>query len=165
MQFQIGDRVVHPIHGVGTIMRYSQQQFVGQNTQQYYEVSAGAHSTRLWVPIDEQGSSTLRRIASKHMLGECRRLLGSAPVPFDKDRKVRQVEIAARLKGGLLPALCEMVRDLRARNRKMPLGVTEETLLRKISKSLCDEWAASGDISPASALCEIEDLLRANRHA
>jgi CarD family transcriptional regulator len=165
MKFQIGDRVVHPIHGVGTVMRLTKQQFGEVTARQYYEVNAGAHSTQLWVPIDEQGFATLRGIASKHSLGECRRLLSSAPVPLDKDRKIRQLEIAARLKGGLLPALCEMVRDLRGRSHQMPLGATEETLLRKISKSLCEEWAASDGVTPASALCEIEDLLQTSHSA
>jgi CarD family transcriptional regulator len=162
MQFQIGDRVVHPIHGVGTVTRLSEQQFGGDKARHYYEVTAGAHSTRLWVPIDDHGVATLRGIASKRSLGECRRLLSSAPVALDKDRKIRQIEIAERLKSGLLPALCEMVRDLRARSQKIPLGTTEETLLRRISKSLCEEWAASDETSPANALCEIEDLLQAS---
>ena len=163
MQFQIGDRVIHPVHGVGTIMGYTEQQFVEGNIQHYYEVTtAGAHSSRLWVPINEQGSTTLRKIASKQTLGECRRLLRATPIPFDKNRKVRQVEIAMRLKDGLLPALCVMVRDLRARSKKLTLGATEETLLKRISKALCEEWAASEEVSPATALCEIEDLLREN---
>lgn len=165
MQFQIGDRVVHPVYGVGTVMRFTKQQFVKERVQQYYEVVTGSHGTQVWVPIDEQGSTVLRGIASKHSLGECRRLLSSAPVPLDKDRKIRQLEIAARLKGGLLPALCEMVRDLRARSQKIPLGTVEETLLRKTFKALCEEWAASDGVSPANALSEIEDLLQARVRA
>ncbi len=165
MQFQIGDRVVHPVHGVGTVMQCSEQQFGGAKARQYYEVVTGSFSTRLWVPINEQGSTVLRGIASKHSLGECRRLLSSVPVPLDNDRKVRQLEIAARLKSGLLPALCEMVRDLRARSQKASLGASEQTLLRKISNALCEEWAAADGVSAASALREIEDLLQAGRHA
>jgi CarD family transcriptional regulator len=164
MQFQIGDRVIHPIHGLGTVMTFTEQQLVGEKTRQYYEVATEEHHTRLWVPINEQGSIVLRKIASKHSLGECRRLLSGAPVPLHKDRKIRQVEIAARVKDGLLPALCELVRDLRARSQKTPLGAVEETLLRRISKALCEEWAAADGISPVSAQREIEDLLQAGHH-
>ena len=78
---------------------------------------------------------------------------------------MRQVEIGARLKGGLLPALCEAVRDLRALSSKAPLPPTDERVLRRIYKALCEEWAASEGVSSQSALHEIEDLLQQSRTA
>lgn len=158
MQFQIGDYVVHPIHGVGTVKTVSAQRFGTGQARQYYEVATSGPT--LWVPVDEQGHSILREIASKRSLGECRRLLSSNPVPLDSNSKVRQVEIADRLKGGLLPALCEMVRDLRARGSKAPLGQPEGRVLKRIFKALVEEWAASEGVSAEAALHEIEDLLQ-----
>jgi CarD family transcriptional regulator, regulator of rRNA transcription len=158
MQFQIGDQVVHPVYGVGTIKTLSKQRFAGERMRQYYEVATGGPI--VWVPINEQGSTVLRRIALKQSLAECRQLLSSAPVLMDKDRKIRQLEIATRLQGGLLPALCEMVRDLRAQSQRKPLGITEDNLLRKTFKALCDEWAASDGVTAQTALHEIESLLQ-----
>ncbi len=158
MRFRIGARVVHPVHGVGTVKSISQQRFVGEKALSYYEVVTGGPT--VWVPINTQGTTNLRGISSKASLNECRSLLMRHPVRLDKNHRVRQVEIAARLRGGLLPAQCAMVRDLRAQSYSRPLGATEEDLLRKISKSVCDEWAASDGVSPASALHEIEDLLK-----
>lgn len=158
MTFQIGDRVVHPVHGVGTVKTLTEQQFGGAPSRRYYEVTT--QGPTVWVPIDEQGHAGLRGIASKAILAECRDLLLGDPIPFDNNRHVRELEIATRLKGGILPAMCEMVRDLRARGWGIPLGVAEEKLLRKIYKVLCDEWAVSDGVSPASALHEIEDLLK-----
>lgn len=158
MTFQIGDRVVHPIHGVGTVKTLSEQQFGRAPMRRYYEVTTAGPT--VWVPIDEQGHAELREIATKSSLAECRDLLLGDPIPFDSNREIRQLEIATRLKGGLLPVLCKMVRDLRARDWGVALGVAEKDLLRKISKSLCDEWAASDGVSPAKAFHEIEDLLR-----
>lgn len=158
MQFQIGDRVVHPVYGLGTVKAFTEQQFGGTKMRQYYEVTT--RGPTVWVPIDERGRTVLRGIASKASLAKCRDLLQGSPIPFDKRRQVRQLEIGGRMKGGLLPAMCEMVRDLRARSWGIALGVTEEELLRRLSKLLCDEWAAADGISPASALHEIEDLLQ-----
>ena len=158
MQFQIGDQVVHPVYGVGTVKAHTQQRFGGETLRQYYEVAT--HGPVVWVPIDERGATVLRGIASKSSLSECRKLLAGHPMHLDNDRRKRQFEIADRLKGGLLPAKCEMVRDLRAQSQVKPLGVTDETLLRKTFKAVCDEWAASEGVTAQSALHEIELLLQ-----
>ncbi len=158
MEFQIGDRVVHPVHGVGTVKAITRDQFTGQKTRQYYEVAAD--SSTVWVPIGDEGVTVLRAIAPKASLTKCRRLLKSEPLPLNKDFRQRQLEISTRLKGGRMPDICEMVRDLRARSREMTLNAAEDALLRRISKALCDEWAACEGVSSAVALQEIEGLLR-----
>ncbi len=161
MRFRIGERVVHPVHGVGTVKSISQQRFVGEKALPYYEVVTGGPT--VWVPVNSQGTANLRGISPKASLNECRSLLMSHPVRLDKNHRVRQVEIATRLKDGLLPARCAVVRDLRAQSWSKPLGVTEQDLLRRISKAVCDEWAASDGVSTAHALDEIEDLLKEGR--
>src|SRR5512140_761317 len=112
MQFQIGDQVVHPIHGVGTITTYSTQHFVGAIARSYYEVK---HSrATVWVPIDEKGQTVLRGIASKGSLNSCRKMLKGTPVPLSKNRQLRQSAITHLLEGKSLSSLCRIVRDLGA---------------------------------------------------
>jgi len=163
MQFEIGDQVVHPFYGVGIVKTLTAQQFGGAATREYYEVAADGIT--VWVPIDEQGLTVLRGIDSKHLLAECRQLLSSDPVVLERNPHMRQLEIATRLKGGLLPALCEMVRDLRARSSQAPLGQTEDRVLRRIFKVLCGEWAAAAGLSAQAAEREIENLLREGRQS
>ncbi len=163
MQFQVGDRVVHPIHGVGTVKSITRQRFVGDKALPYYEVVTGAAT--VWVPVDTQGLPRLRAIVSKASLAECRRLLISDPVRLDRNHKLRQVEISTRLKDGSLSARCAVVRDLRAYSWRKPLGETEDTLLRRISSAIRDEWAASAGIGVNKASIEIEALLDQSRLA
>jgi CarD family transcriptional regulator len=158
MQFQIGDQVVHPVHGVGTITTFSKQRFVGAIARPYYEVTH--RRATVWVPVDERGLTVLRGIASKDSLKSCRKLLKSPPVPLVKNRQQRQHEIAQRLEGRSLPSLCRIVRDLRGASRLKPLGATESDLLHKTFQALCDEWAASDGVTSKLALDEIESLLQ-----
>lgn len=157
MQFQIGDRVVHPVYGVGTVKTLTEQQFGGGKTRHYFEVAT--EGPTVWVPIDEDGRTVMRGVASRQALKECRQLLTSDPMPLEKNRQMRQLEIADRLKAGMLPALCEMLRDLRARSSRAPLGASEDRLLRRITKAVSEEWAVAEGISPASAMREIDGLL------
>ena len=157
MQFQIGDSVVHPVHGVGTIKSFSKRLILGEIAHEYYQVITD--KSIVWVPTNDQGFTILRKVAPKASLNECRGVLRHRPVPLDRDRKIREVELTNLLKDKLLPALCETVRDLRAHSRQTSLGIIESTLLKKTFKALCDEWAASEGVTAAIALNEIESLL------
>ncbi len=158
MKFQIGDRVVHPIHGVVTVQGFSEERFNGNVAQQYYQVGSGGLT--VWVPLDDQGATVLRRIASKDTLIECRRLLKSRPMRLDQDRRVRQFDLTSRAKGASLPVLVEIVRDLTALGERQPLGRSEQELLKKTLKAVGDEWAAVDGVAVPAALDEIESLLQ-----
>jgi CarD family transcriptional regulator len=161
MQFQIGDRVVHPVHGVGTVKSIRQLRSTGEMELAYYEVVTAGPT--VWVPVEADGPNRLREVSSKATLAKCRSVLTSHPTRLDKNHKVRQVEISARLKSGSMSALCELIRDLRARSWGTALSVADEVLLKRIVKSLSEEWAASDGVSTVRALNEIEDLLKAGR--
>lgn len=158
MKFQIGDQVVHPVHGVGTITTFSNQRFVGDIARSYYQVKN--QRVTVWVPVDDQGLSVLRGIASKDSLKDCRRLLKSPAVALVKNRQVRQHDTVQPMENKSLPALCKIVRDLRAVSRQKPLGSTDSELLHKTSQALCDEWAAAEGVTSQFALAEIEALLQ-----
>ncbi len=163
MQFQVGDHVVHPMYGVGTIQSWTEQQFPGGLRRAYYVVKT--EGATVWVPIDAQGGTVLRGIVARQSLAECRRLLSSAPVHLDKNQRMRQLELEGRLKDGLLPALCKTVRDLRALGAQGSLRPTDDRLLKRIYKALCEEWAAAEGVSEQAAVREIEDLLQDSRAA
>ena len=158
MQFQMGEKVVHPVYGVGTITTLSKQQFFGEKAYEYYQVVIG--TATIWVPINDQGSTVLRKIAPKESLNECRRVLKSHPVALNQDRKKRELELAHLLKDKLPPALCETVSALRARSKQKTLGITENNLLKKTLQALGGEWAASDGVTVQTALGEIESLLQ-----
>ncbi len=154
MEFRVGDRVVHSIHGVGTVKSIKRQQFAGDKPSPYYEVVTAAST--VWVPASLEGAK-LRAVASQASLAECRRLLLRDPIPLDKSLKVRQLEISTRLKDTSLAARCALLRDLRARGWAKPLGETEDALLKRISAVVYDEWAASAGVAANAAVVEVEN--------
>ncbi len=158
MQFRVGDRVVHPVHGVVTVQGLSEQRFAGNTPRNYYKVATAGLT--VWVPLDDRGTSVLRRLASKDTLSECRRLLKGRPGALDKDRRVRQMEISDRLKNAELTDLSEIVRDLTALGTRQPLGKSEQELLKRARKALSEEWAIVDGVTAATALDEIDALLQ-----
>ncbi len=165
MQFNIGDNVVHPVYGVGHIVRIEQKKFSDKGVRQYYKVTLSAST--LWIPVDQAHASIgLRLVTARQDLEQYRNLLQSPPMPFD-DEKPQQwhIELTSRLKEGTFPAMCEVVRDLTALDCKKPLGATNKAILRKTQGKLCQEWATAADISVTEAAKEIESLLQAAQNS
>lgn len=162
MQFKVGDFVVHPVYGVGDIVKIEEKRLSEKGAHLYYEIAL-PRST-IWIPVEAQAAVGLRLVTAKSDLDQCRNLLKSAPVPLDTDQpKQRHLELASRLKQGTFRVMCEVVRDLTASGEQKPLGPSDRATLQKTLEKLCQEWATAAGISIAEAIKEINSLLRATQ--
>jgi CarD family transcriptional regulator len=163
MQFKIGDFVVHPVYGVGHIIKIEEKQFSEQEARLYYKVTLSKRT--VWVPVEAQGTLGLRLVTAKSELDRYRTLLKSRPVPLDKNHHRRHLELVSRLKQGSFQGVCEVVRDLTAWGWRKPLGPTDTATLQKTRESLYQEWATAAGVSISEATKEVESLLLATRPA
>ena len=132
--FEIGDTVVHPQYGVGQVIKLEDGEFERGHTRRYYEISIPGGST-VWVPVDLPNSG-LRSVARKSELARCREILQARPLPLTEDGRVRQSELAARLKQGTIAVQCEIVRDVSAFVAHKPAYGTISTFLEAMLRVL-----------------------------
>ncbi len=164
MQFKVGDFVVHPVYGLGDIVKIGEKRLSGIGARLYYEVAL-PRST-IWIPVEAQATVGLRLVTAKSDLDHYRDLLKNPPVPLNNDQPQRRhMELASRLKEGSFQTMCEVVRDLKASGWRKPLGATAKAILRKTQEKLYQEWATAADISIADATKEIDTLLEASQEA
>jgi CarD family transcriptional regulator len=156
MLFNVGDWVVHPLHGVGQVVRLEQKDFGTSPGQLYYEIAIPQGT--LWV-MAESPPAGLRELTAKTDLPRYRAVLQSAPTPLNKDYHQRRGELRERLKDGTFQVRCEVVRDLTAYGWRKQLSEPDATLLRTARDGLCQEWARAEAVTVAEALHEVEALL------
>ena len=154
--FKIGDQVVHPQYGVGHVVKLEDREFEPGVVRRYYEISIPGST--LWVPLDLP-TFGLRKLAAKSEIARCRQILASRPAPLTEDARLRQSDLAVRLKKGTIAAHCEVVRDLSAYSAHKPINGTIAAFLRSTQDVLCQEWAAVEGITIAEATIEISLLL------
>lgn len=164
MQFKVGDFVVHPVYGVGHIVKIEEKQFSDVKPCLYYQITLSIRNT-IWVPVEAQTVIGLRLVTAKKDLDQYRHLLKSHPVALNNDYPKRQVELANRLKQGSFQVMCEVVRDLTALGGRKRLSSTDRALLLKTRGSLCQEWAVAANVSDTEAIREIDNLLQTTRQA
>lgn len=163
MRFNIGDWVVHLAHGLGQIVNLQEKRLSGAEARLYYEVVTQTNT--VWVPVETQAESTLRSITPKSDLDLCEQLLKLRPEPLNRDYRMRQADLNARVKRGSFQVLCEVVRDLTAYSWRRPLSDADAALLRRIHDNVCHEWAASAGLTVAEVNHQINTMLLEARQA
>lgn len=158
MEFKTGDDVVHPAHGVGSILRHEERLAAGGEACQYYVLAIG--QTTVWVPVRPDGSTNLRAVTSRQELEQYRVVLKSRPAPLERDHYKRRLDINTRLTLGSFRVLCEIVRDLTALGWVRRISEADATLLQKVRNNLGREWAAAAGLSVPEAMQEIDALLQ-----
>ena len=156
MLFNVGDWVVHPLHGVGQVISLERKQ-LAKEAQLYYEIAI--FKGTLWVPVD-MPLVGLRGVTTKGDLPRYRRVLKSSPGLLNKDYHQRRGELQERLRQGTFQGKCEVVRDLTAYGWPKRLSEVDAALLRRARDSLCQEWATAEAVTVVEATQEVEALLQ-----
>ena len=162
MKFNIGERVVHPQHGVGEVVKLEDQAFGSGVTRRYYEVSIPSTASTLWVPVDMLDYG-LRKLAQRSEIKACRKILASPPVAFTDDPRTRQASLVERLKQGTVHVQCEVVRDLYAFGEHKSMYSSMGGFFRQTQNVLCEEWALVEGITLEETVREVNALLNESR--
>lgn len=162
MPIKVGDRVIHPQHGLGQVTSLAVKQFVEGEKRPFYEISFPGST--LWVPLNLT-TSGIRKLSAKSEIASCRRVLISPAEPLKDDFRLRQAELKNHLKEGTLIARCEVVRDLTAYGWHKPLNGSIAAFLQATLDVLCQEWAAVENITPEEAATEIQSILEKGKRA
>jgi RNA polymerase-interacting CarD/CdnL/TRCF family regulator len=161
MKFDIGDKVVHPQHGVGYVANLEEKQFEPNALRTYYVISIP--DTTLWVPVD-MPTSGLRKLSVRSELDQCRQVLQAPPQALKPDRGLLS-SLIDQINQGTIVAHCEVVRDLAAFGWRKPLYGPMADFQRVVLNVLSQEWAAVEELSLVEAAHEISVLLKKGRAA
>jgi CarD family transcriptional regulator len=161
VEFAVGDTVVYPAHGVGTVVALEDR--VVNGTRQPVVMVALAEGLTVSLPLD-RAVSQLRPLAGEADLGRVRETLREDAVPSDKTWLARRGELRGKLADGRLVELAELVRDSAPRQpvtagSKAAAGTEERNLFRQAYRVLSAEIAAVRGIDTHEADRWIEEQL------
>jgi CarD family transcriptional regulator len=157
MRFQIGETVIHPMHGIGVIIGLDEMK-EGEQARLYY-VIAGRDKLTLWVPVDTAAKCGLRPVVSASGFTTLLEVLSSSAQPLSEQHAERQTEIAARFNEGTPEATCSIIRDLTARSLTKRLNETDTRMLKRARELLLDEWVLAMHVRYQEAHSQLSALL------
>ncbi len=156
MVFQVGDKVVHRMYGLGEIVEIDEKEISGKKTT-YYVVKMNDFT--MWAPADESKKTSLRRPIAPSEFSRIKAVFKEQSQPLSVDRFERKTQLTTWMKDGALESLCRVVRDLTVFGRSNKLNDNDTVVLKHASDLLLDEWQFAMSIPIDEAEKELNELL------
>ncbi|HYE15936.1 MAG TPA: CarD family transcriptional regulator [Pyrinomonadaceae bacterium] len=159
MGFKVGQKVVYPNHGIGTIEQIESKQ-IGASSLPFYTLRLAATNTVVLVPVANASEVGLR---SPITSGECELLLKHLSDDFRgaaSDWKDRFKEFTEKMRTGDIFAVAEVLKNLTYLSHSKPLSFREQRMLERARYLVISELAAVCRQPECNVEPRVEEALR-----
>lgn len=150
MTFQIGEKVVYPNQGVGTIENISTRSF-GSQLEKFYLLRLGSNSMTVMIPLSNVENVGLRKVAKAQEINRIMEFLASGACESSADWKVRFKENTDKMQSGSLYQAAEVLKSLLIRQSEKPLSFRERRMLDRARQLLVSEISIVRRVPEATA--------------
>ena len=158
-EFNIGERVVYPSHGVGEIINI-ESQTVACTEIRVYVVSFPQDKLILKVPVNRAAISGLRTLVNVGDLDTIYSTLQGKPNKrANRMWSRRAQEYENKINSGNIVAVAEVVRDL-YKDAESERSYSERTIYESALNRLAREVAALESLEPAAAVDKLIEVLK-----
>jgi len=139
--FKVGQKVVYPNHGIGTIEQIEQKQ-IGAIQLPFYTLRLAANNSLVLVPVSNAAEVGLRSPISS---GECEMLIKALADDFTSpatDWKDRFKEFSEKMRTGDIFEVADVLKHLTYLSNLKPLSFREQRMLERSRYLVVSELAA-----------------------
>ena len=144
--FQIGDKVVHPMHGAGIVESIVQKKVNGV-MRDYYVLKLPVRAMVVMIPTENSEEIGVRPIVDREQADRVLEEIGSLQVEMTQNWNRRYRENMERLKSGDLFQVACVVKGLMLRDVDRGLSTGERKMLHSAKQILISEIVLSQDAS------------------
>src|SRR5207245_10565671 len=136
--YKVGDKVVDPHHGAGTVRKKESREVLGQK-REYLTIKILHNDMTVQVPCENADQVGLRRVIGEKEVGVVLKALtgGSTEMPKNWNRRFKHNR--DKMKTGDVLELAEVVRNLSLRDHEKGLSTGEKQMFVKAKKILASE--------------------------
>jgi len=138
MTFQIGDKVVYPNQGVGTVENISTRSF-GSAFEKFYLLRFVCNSMTVLVPFANAANIGLRRVTKDREISRILSFLSNGCTAIHSDWKIRFKENTEKMQSGDLLKAAEVLKALLQVHVDKPLSFREKKMLDRSRHMLVSE--------------------------
>ncbi len=158
MSFQIGDKVVHPMYGAGTLESVVQKKVSGV-TREYYIMRLPERSMVVMIPVENSEEIGVRPVVDRERADEVLAAIPGIQVEMTSNWNHRYRENMERLKSGDLLEVARVVKGLTVRDTARGLSTGERKMLHSARQILISELVLSKSLSYEAVERELDTAL------
>ena len=156
--YKVGDKVVYPHHGAGTVVKKEVREVLGAR-REYMTIQIAHNDMVVNVPTENAERVGLRRVISEEMVNKVVKALSGSGTQMPKNWNRRFKHNRDKMKTGDIFELAEVVRNLSLRDHEKGLSTGEKHMFVKAKKILASELMYAKQMDEDQAAAWLDDVL------
>ncbi|MDD7593477.1 MAG: CarD family transcriptional regulator [Peptoniphilaceae bacterium] len=156
--YQIGDKVVYPMQGAGTIVDIEKKELLG-TVKEFYILQMPIANIRISIPVDHIDKIGIRPVMSSEDGERVMEILREETTEMSENWSQRYRENLEYLKTGDPFEMANIVRNLQVRDMEKGLSTSEKKMLARTKKMLISELIIVGSLTVEEAATLIDDAI------
>lgn len=144
--FQVGDKIVHPMHGAGVVDSIVQKKMNGV-VREYYILKLPVGGMLVMIPTESSDEIGVRPVVRKEEADQLIAAMSDIEVDMTQNWNRRYRENMLRIKSGDLLEVARVVKGLMIRDGDRGLSTGERKMLHSAKQILISELVLSQNIS------------------
>ena len=159
--FDVGDKVVYPHHGAGTVVKKEKREVLGQ-TREYLTIQILHNDMTVIVPVENAEQVGLRTVIDEDLVNTVVKALTAGESEMPKNWNRRFKHNRDKMKTGDIFELAEVVKNLSLRDHEKGLSTGEKQMFVKAKKILASELMYAKAVDEEEAAEWLEGVLAGN---
>ena len=159
--FEVGDKVVYPHHGAGTVVKKEKREILGQ-TREYLTIQILHNDMTVNVPVESAEQVGLRTVIDEDLVNNVVKALTAGESEMPKNWNRRFKHNRDKMKTGDIFELAEVVKNLSLRDHEKGLSTGEKQMFVKAKKILASELMYAKAVDEEEAAEWLEGVLAGN---
>jgi CarD family transcriptional regulator len=156
--YEVGDKVVYPHHGAGTVVKKEAKTVLGQE-REYLTIQILHNDMTVNVPAENAERVGLRKVIDEEMVQRVLAVLHGSGTNMPKNWNRRFKHNRDKMKTGDIFELAEVVRNLSLRDQEKGLSTGEKQMFVKAKKILASELMYAKGMDEDEAAAWLDGLL------
>jgi CarD family transcriptional regulator len=157
--FDVGDKVVYPMHGAGVIEGIEEKEILGQR-KKYFVMRMPIGDMKVMVPMENVDHIGLRQVVGDDAVNRVMTILGERDTELQTNWNQRYRANMDKMKSGDIYELADVVRNLMIRDRSKGLSTGERKMLDQAKQILISELALVKEMESKDVFTMLDGLVR-----
>ena len=156
--YKVGDKVVYPHHGAGTVVKKEKRTVLGEE-REYLQIQILHNDMTVQVPSENADRVGLRKVIDETTVEQVLKALRGSGTTMPKNWNRRFKHNRDKIKTGDIYELAEVVRNLAIREHQKGLSTGEKQMFTRAKKILASELMYALDKDETEAEEHLDNLL------